>query len=179
MSHNKEKYRSVLVVFCLVAHFKGEPWKWQTFLFSSPIFLMTTQEQIRREWKGWYWGFKICRVFITIIQDFCECFISSFVISSLLCHKTKVSTVLCKRCERWKETWKSLAKVPPNGVLLLLFSRTNSESQSGKVIHKKSVGKAGNSKNSNFPLSPLIFYVLLSRFDFQSSSVKIMITEPH
>ena len=68
MSHNKENYRSVLVVFCLLAHFKGEPWKWQTFLFSSPIFLMTTQEQIRREWKGWYWGFKICRVFITIIQ---------------------------------------------------------------------------------------------------------------
>ena len=31
---------------------------------------------------------------------FCECFISSFVNSSLLCHKTKVSTVLCKRCER-------------------------------------------------------------------------------
>ena len=25
MSHNKEKYRRVLVVFCLLAHFKGEP----------------------------------------------------------------------------------------------------------------------------------------------------------
>ena len=66
-----------------------------------------------------------------------------------------------------------------NGVLLLLCLRTNSESQCGKVIHKKSVGKAGNSKNSNFPLSPLIFYVLLSRIDFQSSSVKIIITKPH
>ena len=46
-------------------------------------------------------------------------------------------------------------------------------------MHKKSVGKAGNSKNSNFPLSPLIFYVLLSRIDFQSSSVNIIVTEPH
>ena len=59
-----------------------------------------------------------------------------------------------------------------NGVLLLLFLRTDSESQCGKVINKKSVGKAGNSKNSNFPL---IFYVLLSRIDFQSPSVKIII----
>ena len=67
----------------------------------------------------------------------------------------------------------------PNGVLLLLFSRTNSESQSGKVIHKKSVGKAGNSNFLNFPLSPLILYVLLSLIDFQSQSVNIIVTEPH
>ena len=67
----------------------------------------------------------------------------------------------------------------PNGVSSIKTQRTNSESQCGKVIHKKSVGKAGNSKNSNFPLSPLIFYVLLSRIDFQSSSVNIIVTEPH
>ena len=66
-----------------------------------------------------------------------------------------------------------------NGVLLLLCSRTNSESQCGKVIHKKSVGKAGNSNFLNFPLSPLIFYVLLSRIDFQSSSVAFLSRKPH
>ena len=66
-----------------------------------------------------------------------------------------------------------------NKVLLLLFSRTNSESQCGKVIHKKSVGRAGNSNFLNFPLSPLIFYELLSRIDFQSPSVKIIITKPY
>ena len=66
-----------------------------------------------------------------------------------------------------------------NGVLLLLCSRTNSESQCGKVIHKKSVGRAGNSNFLNFPLSPLIFYVLLSRIDFQSSSVAFLSRKPH
>ena len=66
-----------------------------------------------------------------------------------------------------------------NRVSLFSCSRTDPESQCGKVIHKKSVGKAKNSKKSNFPLSPLIFYVLLSRIDFQSLSVNIIVTEPH
>ena len=70
-------------------------------------------------------------------------------------------------------------KNPTNGLLLLLFLRTNSESQCGKEIHKKSVGKAGNSNFLNFPLSPLIFYVLLSRIDFQSSSVAFLSRKPH
>ena len=54
-----------------------------------------------------------------------------------------------------------------NGVLLLLCSRTNSESQCRKVIHKKSVGKAGNSNFLNFPLSPLIFYVFFPALTFR------------
>ena len=60
------------------------------------------------------------------------------------------------------------------GVSSIKKQCTNSESQCEKVIHKKSVGKAGNSNFLNFPLSPLIFYVLLSRVDFQSSSVAFL-----
>ena len=83
----------------------------------------------------------------------------------------------------WGSTWKNAmacftvslwSEIPHkgnfyelNGVLLLLFSRTNSESQSGKVIHKKSVGKAGNSNFLNFPLSPLIFYVFFPALTFR------------
>ena len=46
-----------------------------------------------------------------------------------------------------------------NEVSSIKTQRTNSESQCGKVIHKKSVGRAGNSNFLNFPPSPLIFNV--------------------
>ena len=48
-----------------------------------------------------------------------------------------------------------------NGVSSIKKQWTNSENQCEKVIHKKSVGKAGYSKNSNSLPSPLIFYAYL------------------
>ena len=57
--------------------------------------------------------------------------------------------------------------------------RTLSVGSFEKVIHKKSVGKAANSKIWIFPLSPLIFYVLLSRKILRGASITVISLSSH
>ena len=69
-----------------------------------------------------------------------------------------------------------------NGVSSIKTQRTNSESQCRKLIHKKSVGKAENSKNFEFlalPTDFFMYYFPTLIFRVRPWTLNIIVTEPH